>query len=67
MFKCEYDRMDAYWIYSNKRGAYHLMVQSRDGPRDNAAEMRMGAIMEEEGIPIERNLESWYSLSGIPF
>ena len=43
------------------------MVQSSDGQRDNAAEMRMGAIMEEEGIPIERTLESWYSLSGIPF
>ena len=67
VFKCEYDRMDAYWIYSYKRGAYHPMVQSSDGQRDNAAEMRMGAIMEEEGIPIERNLESWYSLSGIPF
>ena len=36
------------------------MVQSRDGPRDNAAEMRMGAIMEEEGIPVEHNLVSWY-------
>ena len=67
VFKCEYHRMDAYWIYSYKRGAYHPMVQSSDGRRDNAAEMRMGAIMEEEGIPIERNLESWYSLSGIPF
>jgi hypothetical protein len=29
--------------------------------------MRMGAIMEEEGVPVEHNLESWYSLSGIPF
>ncbi len=67
VFKCEYDRMDAYWIFSYKRGAYHPMVQSSDGQRDNAAEMRMGAIMEEEGIPIKRNLESWYSLSGIPF
>ena len=67
VFKCEYDRMDAYWVYSYKRGAYHPMVQSSNGQRDNAAEMRMGAIMEEEGIPIERNLESWYSLSGIPF
>jgi hypothetical protein len=43
------------------------MVRSRDGRRDNAASMRMGAVMEEEGIPAERNLESWYSLSGIPF
>ena len=43
------------------------MVRSRDGRRDNAAEMRMGAIMEEEGVPVERILEGWYSLSGIPF
>ena len=67
VFKCDYDRMDTYWIYSYKRGAYHPMVQSSNGRRDNAAEMRMGAIMEEEGIPVEHNLESWYSLSGIPF
>ena len=67
VFKCEYDRMDAYWIYSYKRGVYHPMVLSGDGRRENAAEMRLGAVMEEEGIPVERNLESWYSLSGIPF
>ena len=67
VFKCEYDRMDAYWTYSYERGAYHPMVQSSEGRRDNAAEMRMGAIMEEEGIPVDRDLESWYSLSGIPF
>ena len=41
--------------------------ESSEGRRDNAAEMRMGAIMEEEGTPVDRDLESWYSLSGIPF
>ncbi len=67
VFKCEYQRRDAYWIYSYKRGAYHPNVPSRDGARDNAAEMRLGAIMEEERLPVERSLESWHSLSGIPF
>ena len=67
VFKFEYDRKDAYWIYAYKRGSYHPIVQSGDGKRDNAAEMRLGAIMEEEKVPVERNLENWYSLSGIPF
>jgi len=34
--------------------------------RDNASEMRLAAIMEEEGIPVERKLESWYSLWDVP-
>jgi hypothetical protein len=29
--------------------------------------MRLGALMEEEKVPVERNLERWYSLWGIPF
>lgn len=67
VFKCEFGGSDAYWIYAYKRGTYHPIVQSRNGQRDNAAEIRLGAIMEEENVPVERNFENWYSLSGIPF
>jgi len=29
--------------------------------------MRMGTVMEGERIPVERSLERWYALWGIPF
>ncbi len=67
VFKVEYDRRDAYWIYNYKRGSFHPMVPSGEKQRDNAAEMRLGAMMEEERIPVEKSLENWYALWGIPF
>ena len=35
--------------------------------RDNAAEMRLGTVMETERIPVERSLEQWYALWEMPF
>ena len=67
VFRFEYEGRNAYWIYSIKRGSFYPFVLSGDRQRDNAAEMRMGAVMEEEKIPVERNLEQWYALWGIPF
>ena len=67
VFKFEFERRDAYWIYGYKRGTFYPLILSGDRQRDNATEMRLGAVMEEEKIPIERNLEQWYSLWGIPF
>jgi len=46
---------------------YNTMVLAGDSQRDNAAEMRLGALMEEEKIPVERSLEQWYALWEIPF
>ena len=43
------------------------MVLTAPQSRDNAAEMRLSAVMEEEKIPVERSLENWYALWGIPF
>jgi hypothetical protein len=67
VFKFSYDRRDAYWIYNYKRGSFYPMVLAGERQRDNAAEMRLGAVMEEEKIPVERSLEQWYALWGIPF
>jgi len=67
VFGFEYDRKKAYWIYYYKRGRFYPMVLAGPHERDNAAEMRMSALMEEEKIPVEKNLESWYALWGIPF
>ena len=67
VFKFQFERRDAYWIYSYKRGTFYPFMLSGDRQRDNAAEMRLGAVMEEENIPVEKSLEQWYALWGIPF
>ena len=67
VFGLEFDDKRAYWIYNVKRGRFYPLVLSAPESRDNAAEMRLGAVMEEEKLPVERSLESWYSLWGIPF
>ena len=67
VFKFQFDRGDAYWIYNYKRGTFYPLILSGDRQRDNAAEMRLGAVMEEEKIPVEKSLEQWYALWGIPF
>ena len=67
VFKFEYEKKGAYWIYGYKRGTFYPLILSGDRQRDNAAEMRMGAVMEEENLPVERSLEHWYALWGIPF
>ena len=67
VFGLQYERKDAYWLYNYKRGNFYPMVLTGPQRRDNAAEMRLGSVMEEEKIPVERSLESWYALWGIPF
>ena len=67
VFKFEYDRQEAYWIYNYKSGRFYPFVQSGVTQRDNNFELRLGEIMKSEKIPVERDLEKWYSLWGIPF
>ena len=67
VFSLDYDGKKAYWIYNIKRGRFYPLVVSGPQQRDNAAEMRLGALMEEEKLPLEKSLESWYALWGIPF
>lgn len=67
VFGFDYERKKAYWVYNIKRGRFYPLVLSGESERDNAAEMRLAALMEEEKIPVERSLEQWYALWGIPF
>ena len=67
VLRFDFEGRQAYWIYNIKRGTFYPFVLSGDRQRDNAAEMRLGALMEEEKVPVESNLESWYALWGIPF
>ncbi len=67
VFSFDYEGNDAYWIYNIKRGNFYPLVLTGEKQRDNAAEMRLGTLMEGEKVPVERSLERWYALWGIPF
>lgn len=54
-----------YWIYNFKQGAYYPFVPTGSHSRDNALEFRLRSVMERE-LPIEKNVEKWYPLWGIP-
>ena len=56
-----------YWIYNYKRGKFYPFAPLPGNmQRDNATELRLRSWMEKE-LPIEKQLEQWYGLWGIPF
>jgi hypothetical protein len=67
VFRFEYEGQKAYWVYNIKRGRFYPLVMSGEKARDNAAEIRLSALMEKEKMPLESSLEHWYALWGIPF
>jgi hypothetical protein len=54
-----------YWIYNYKQGAYYPFVPKEGHHRDNKLEFRLRSVLESE-LPIEKNVEKWYPLWGIP-
>lgn len=67
VFGFHYKCNRAYLIYNIKRGKFYPFVLADEKKRDNGAEMHLGTLMEKENVPIEKNLEQWYALWGIPF
>ena len=67
VFGFTYEGKKAYWIYNVKRGIFYPLVLQTERQRDNHAEMRLSGLMQEEKLPLEKNLELWYALWGIPF
>ncbi|MCH8309670.1 MAG: hypothetical protein IIB17_04140 [Chloroflexi bacterium] len=67
VFTFEFQGQKVYWIYNYKTGKFYPFVATGCHQRDNATEMRLGEIMKEQQIPVERKLENWYALWGIPF
>jgi hypothetical protein len=59
-------RKVVYWIYNFKQGTYYPFIPLLDKQRDSPFEFRLRADMEKE-MPIEKNVEKWYPLWGIPF
>lgn len=55
-----------YWIYSFKQGRYYPFIPESAKTRDNAFEFRLRSLLERE-LPMERDVEQWYPLWGIPF
>lgn len=56
-----------YWIYNYKRGKFYPFVpEGNTRKRDNAIELRLSSAMDHE-LPMEKELERWYALWGIPF
>ena len=66
-FRFEFRRQPAYWLYNYKQGRFYPFVPTASRERDYATEMRIGEVMREEKIRVERRLERWYALWGIPF
>ncbi len=55
-----------FWIYNYKRGSFYPFVpRGQAQQRDNAAELRLRAVMQKE-LPVEPELERWYPMWGIP-
>ena len=57
----------AYWIYTYRRKAYYPFVPTGEGERDRPAELHLAAQMRRAGITVDRSLEDWFGLWGIPF
>jgi len=55
-----------YWVYNFKQGRYYPFIPIAGKTRDNATELRIRSLLERE-LPIEKELEKWYPLWGIPF
>jgi len=59
-------RKAVYWIYNFKQGAYYPFIPLAGKQRDSPFEFRLRSEMERE-MPVEKNVEKWYPLWGIPF
>lgn len=66
VFKFTGDNRTVYWIYNYKRGKFYPFVPRGNQQRDNAYELRLATAMERE-MPVEKELERWYAVWGMPF
>ncbi|WP_333786663.1 PspA-associated protein PspAB [Methanomethylovorans sp.] len=55
-----------YWIYNFKQDSFYPFVPKGNKERDNSTEFRLKSLMERE-LPIQKDVEKWYPLWGIPF
>ncbi|MSQ07990.1 MAG: hypothetical protein EXR57_04220 [Dehalococcoidia bacterium] len=59
----------SYWIYRYTRHAYYPFVPTSDkeGDRDRPSELELARLVHRAGLEVDRELEEWRGLWGIPF
>lgn len=62
-----YENRKAYWIYNYKRERIYPFIPTGPKTRDGKAETKLEDVMRSEGVVLEKRLELWYPLWGIPF
>ena len=67
VFCVEYNSKKTYIIFNVKSAQFHPLVLEDEKTRDNMQEINLGTLLGSEKIPIEKNLELWHPLWGIPF
>jgi hypothetical protein len=65
VFKFTGEGRNIYWMYNYKRGTWYPFVPKGDNQRDNAYELRLSSMMSAE-MPMEKELEYWYPMWGMP-
>jgi hypothetical protein len=65
VFKFTGEGKNIYWMYNYKRGTWYPFVPKGEGQRDNAYELRLASQMKGE-MPVEKELEYWYPMWGMP-
>lgn len=66
MFEYTKEKEKFYWIYSYGRGSFYPFAPVRDETRDFKLELSLRTLMAE-ALPVERRLEYWYPIWGVPF
>lgn len=61
----ELNARDFYLIYLYKRGTFYPFVPTGNETRDNATELHIKAVLEQD-LPIEQDFSRWFPLWGIP-
>lgn len=56
---------EIYLIYNYKRASFYPFAPTGDKSRDNALELRLGAVLQRE-LPVESDESRWYPLWGAP-
>ena len=64
-FRFQQGDRPVYWIYSYKQASFYPFVPTDEHRRDNAEELRLSAIANDE-LPIDAMPERWYALWDIP-
>jgi PspA associated protein B len=61
------EKRHVYLIYNYKRGSFYPFVPNpkKKQERLNALEFRISGVMQKE-LPIEKEVEAWYPLWGVP-